>query len=293
MYKSNNSPIISFKVSVVMPVYNAEKFIEEAVLSAIYLDEVGEIILIEDGSKDESLDVCKHLAEKFVKIKLFTHENNTNKGASESRNLGILKATFDYISFLDADDVYAINRFTADTRIFTENREIDGVYSAVGYLNEPDGKIFTLTKTIPPQQLFHYLLRGTYGHFHTNGITVKSNVFNEIGYFNPILALHQDTEMWLKMAFKKVLVGGELTQPVASIRRHEGNRIWKGQNNATKVLVYQSFLDWVIKKNISIFDLLILVKKIAGFESKLSKTPFLSVFFKKTVSVLVTKYFNK
>ena len=293
MYKSNNSPIINFKVSVVMPVYNAEKFIEEAVLSAIYLDEVGEIILIEDGSKDESLQVCKHLAEKFDKIKLFTHENNTNKGASESRNLGILEATFDYISFLDADDVYAENRFTADTRIFTVNKEIDGVYSAVGYLNEPDGKIFTLSKTIPPHQLFHNLLRGTYGHFHTNGITVKSNVFNEIGYFNPILALHQDTEMWLKMAFKKVLVGGELTQPVASIRRHEGNRIWKGQNNATKVLVYQSFLDWVIKKNISIFDLLILVKKIAGFESKLSKTRFLLVFFKKAVSVLVTKYFNK
>lgn len=293
MFKSEHNQKYIFKVSVVMPVYNAAQFVEEAVFSAIHLDEVGEIILIEDGSKDESLQVCKYLAEKFDKIQLFTHENNANKGASESRNVGIQKARFDYISFLDADDVYAINRFTADARIFIENNKIDGVYSAVGYLNEPDGKVFTLTKVLPPHQLFHYLLRGTYGHFHTNGITVKSSVFDEVGYFNPLLALHQDTEMWLKMAFKKVLVGGELTESVASIRRHEGNRIWKGQNNATKVLVYQSFLDWVIKKNISIFDLLILVKKIAGFESKLSKTPFLSVFFKKTVSLLVTKYFNK
>jgi glycosyltransferase involved in cell wall biosynthesis len=293
MYKSEYNSANNFKVSVVMPVYNAAKFVEEAVLSAIHLDEVGEIILIEDGSKDESLQVCKHLTEKFDKIQLFTHENNANKGASESRNVGIQKAKFEYISFLDADDVYAINRFTADAIIFLENKKIDGVYSAVGYLNEPDGKVFTLTKKIASNELFHFLLRGTYGHFHTNGITVKSGVFDEVGYFNPLLALHQDTEMWLKMAFKKVLVGGELTQPVASIRRHEGNRIWAGQNNATKVLVYQSFLDWVIKRKISNLDLLILVKKIAGFESKLSKTPFLWVFFKKTLSALVTKYLKK
>jgi glycosyltransferase involved in cell wall biosynthesis len=293
MIKEKNNSLENFKVSVVMPVYNAAKFLEEAVLSAIHLDEVGEIILIEDGSKDNSLEVCKGLAGKYTKISLFTHENNTNKGASESRNVGIQKAKFDFISFLDADDVYGKNRFTADARIFLENTEIEGVYSAVGYLNEPDGKVFTLTKKIQPSQLFHYLLRGTYGHFHTNGITVKKSVFDEIGYFNPKLALHQDTEMWLKMAFKKVLVGGELIQAVASIRRHEGNRIWKGQNNGTKVLVYQSFLDWVIKKKISNLDLLILVKKIAGFESKLAKSPFLWVFFKKTVSALVTKYYTK
>ena len=290
MYKANNSDANEFKVSVVMPVYNAEKYVEEAVLSAVHLDEVGEIILIEDGSKDNSFAICKNLANTYNKITLLVHENNENKGASVSRNVGIQNAKFSYISFLDADDVYAENRFIADAINFLENPEIDGVYSAVGYLNEPDGKIFTLSKTIQPNKLFHYLLRGTYGHFHTNGITVKTSVFQEIGYFNPKLRLHQDTEMWLRMAFKKVLVGGELVKTVASIRRHEGNRIWKGQNNDTKLLVYQSFLDWVIKKNISNFDLLILVKKIARFQSKLSKSLFLVVFFKKVVQAINIKY---
>ena len=290
MYKANNSDANEFKVSVVMPVYNAEKYVEEAVLSAVHLDEVGEIILIEDGSKDNSFAICKNLANTYNKITLLVHENNENKGASVSRNVGIQNAKFSYISFLDADDVYAENRFIADAINFLENPEIDGVYSAVGYLNEPDGKIFTLTKSIQPSQLFHYLLRGTYGHFHTNGITVKTSVFQEIGYFNPKLRLHQDTEMWLRMAFKKVLVGGELVKTVASIRRHEGNRIWKGQNNDTKLLVYQSFLDWVIQKNISNFDLLILIKKIARFQSKLSKSPFLVVFFKKVVQAITIKY---
>ncbi len=292
MGTENNNVYLDFKVSVVMPVYNAEKYLEEAVFSAVYLEEVGELILIEDGSKDNSLAICKNLANTYDKITLLVHENNTNKGASVSRNVGIQNAKFSYVSFLDADDIYAKNRFSTDAAIFLENTEIDGVYSAVGYLNEPDGKIFTLTKSIQPNQLFHYLLRGTYGHFHTNGITVKTSVFNDIGYFNPKLRLHQDTEMWLKLAFKKVLVGGELIKTVASIRRHEGNRIWKGQNNDTKLLVYQSFLDWVIQKNISIFDLLILIKKMAGFESKLSKRPFLVVFLKKVIQALTVKYFG-
>lgn len=293
MNKAKNDINNDFKVSVIMPVYNAEKFVEEAVLSAVHLDEVGEIILIEDGSKDNSLLKCEELSRNNEKVSLYVHENNQNKGASESRNLGIQNAKFSYISFLDADDIYNENRFEKDKNIFLSNLAIDGVYSAVGYLNEPDGKVFTFSKRIQPNQLFHYLLRGTYGHFHTNGITVKSSVFNDTGYFNPKLTLHQDSEMWLKMAFKKILIGGELNKTVASIRRHEGNRIWTGQNNKTRFLVYQSFLDWVILKNISNFDLLILVKKIAGFESKLSKSSFFVVFLKKIISAWVVKYFKK
>jgi glycosyltransferase involved in cell wall biosynthesis len=290
--KKSLSNELNFKVSVIMPVYNAEKYVEEAVHSAVHLDHVGEIILIEDGSKDESLQLCKRIAEDFDKIQLFTHENNVNKGASESRNLGIQKAKFDYISFLDADDIYTENRFTADATIFLENLEIDGVYSVVDYINEPDGKKFTLTKVIKSSQLLHYLLRGTYGHFCTLGITVRKSIFEKVGCFNSKLILHQDTEMWLRMSSTCILVAGELNTRVASIRRHEGNRIWKGQNNATKVLMYQSFLDWAIQRKISNLDLLILVKKIAGFESKLSKTPFLWVFFKKTVQVIIMKYFK-
>ena len=292
MINSNINFSTNFKVSVVMPVYNAAKFVEEAVLSSIHLEEVGEIILIEDGSKDGSLAVCENLAKTYDKITLFTHENNANKGASESRNVGLKKAKFDFISFLDADDAYAQNRFTAEKNIFLNDPKIDGVYSAFGYINEPEGKLFTLTKSLEPSRLFHFLLRGTYGHFCTNGITVKKSVFQEIGYFNPKLILHQDTEMWLKMAFLKVLVSGELIQPVGYIRRHEGNRIWKGKNNDTKLLVYHSFLDWVINKNITTLDLLILVRKIARFSSELEKKPFEIVFIKKAIQVVFQKYFG-
>ena len=281
---------LNFKVTVVMPVYNAEKYVEEAVHSAVNLDNVGEIILIEDGSKDDSLVVCEELSRAYEKVSLYVHANNQNKGASESRNLGIFKAQYPYISFLDADDIYCKNRFNVEHNIFLSDKKIDGVYSAVGYINEPEGKVFTLKKGIAPNQLFHYLLRGTYGHFHTNGITVKKAVFKEIGYFNPELILHQDSEMWLRMAFKKHLVGGELKVPVALIRRHEGNRIWVGQNNTTRFLVYQSFYNWVIKKNISNFDLFILIRKISIFQSKKEGKPFLKMVLKNIFKAMIAKY---
>lgn len=279
-----------FKVTVVMPVYNAAKYVEEALLSAVHIPEVGEIVLIEDGSKDNSLAICEGLSRNYEKVSLYVHENNQNKGASESRNLGILKAKYDYIAFLDADDIYCENRFENEQNIFLSNPDVDGVYSAVGYINEPDGKIFTLKKNISPEKLFHYLLRGTYGHFHTNGITIKKEIFNKVGYFNPQLILHQDSEMWLKMAFKGTLVGGELIVPVALIRRHEGNRIWVGQNDTTRLLVYQSFFNWVINKKISVFNLLILARKISIFQSKVLKKPFVLVFIKNSFQALIAKF---
>ena len=91
-----------FKVSVITPVYNAEKFLTEAVNSAIHLDEVGELILIEDNSPDGALDLCRELEKQYDKVKLLTHPKNENRGAGASRNLGVRNAKFDFISFLDA-----------------------------------------------------------------------------------------------------------------------------------------------------------------------------------------------
>lgn len=283
MYSDNNTHY----VSVIMPVYNAATFVEEAVRSAVSLPHVGEVILIEDGSKDNSLEICVKLASAFPKVKLFTHEENKNRGASESRNLGIKKAAFPYISFLDADDAYCEIRFEKDIALLLSNPEIDGCYSAVKYMNEPDGKVFTIRKYIAPKKLFHFLLRGTYGHFHTNGITLKKEVFNDVGFFNPLLKLHQDSEMWLRLSFAKNLLCAEREESVGLIRRHDGNRIWSGQSYHTKYLAYQAFYDWVIGKKINPVDLFLLVRKITRLQSKLEKKNYYFLFSKNFFNSLM------
>lgn len=92
------------EVSVVIPVFNAEEFVERAVKSALIQDFVREIILVEDGSLDSSLSVCESLAVKYSNVYVLRHPNGDNLGPSCSRNLGWRMANGNWIQFLDSDD---------------------------------------------------------------------------------------------------------------------------------------------------------------------------------------------
>lgn len=89
-------------VSIIVPVYNAEKYLENCLMSLINQKYQNlEILLIDDGSTDQSLKICQEFAEKDKRIKVF---NKENAGAGEARNYGIKKATGEYICFVDSDD---------------------------------------------------------------------------------------------------------------------------------------------------------------------------------------------
>ena len=93
------------KVSIVVPVYNAEKYLDKsisALLNQTYSDI--EVILVENGSTDNSLDICKRFADFDARIRVI--DTKENIGAGEARNVGISRATGEYICFFDADDWY-------------------------------------------------------------------------------------------------------------------------------------------------------------------------------------------
>lgn len=93
-----------YDVSVIVPIYNNEKYIEECVTSILeqtYPQKKIQIILINDGSKDNSKEICENLKNKYSNIVLI---NQKNSGVSEARNAGIKKAEGKYILFLDSDD---------------------------------------------------------------------------------------------------------------------------------------------------------------------------------------------
>lgn len=93
---------IIIKVSIVIPVYNVESYLEECMESVINqsLDDI-EIICINDGSTDSSLKILERYESKYNNIIVINQEN---KGLSASRNIGIRKARGKYIYFLDSDD---------------------------------------------------------------------------------------------------------------------------------------------------------------------------------------------
>lgn len=91
-------------ISVIIPAYNAEKFIEKTIKSVIAQTYSNfEVIIVDDGSTDNTKQICKKLSEQDERIKLFEKKNG---GVSKARNYGIEKANGEYIMFLDADDTY-------------------------------------------------------------------------------------------------------------------------------------------------------------------------------------------
>lgn len=89
-------------ISVIIPVYQAEEYLDKCINSVINQEYVDlEILLIDDGSRDSSPNICDEYAKKDNRIKVY-HKNNT--GVSDTRNFGLNKASGDYITFLDSDD---------------------------------------------------------------------------------------------------------------------------------------------------------------------------------------------
>ena len=91
------------KISVIIPVYNAEKYLRrcvDSILAQIFTD--FELLLIDDGSKDKSGVICDEYAKKDNRVKVFHKENG---GVSSARNLGLDNARGEWIGFIDSDDM--------------------------------------------------------------------------------------------------------------------------------------------------------------------------------------------
>lgn len=234
-----------FMVSVITPVFNAAAGVRAAVESAACLNEVGEIILVEDGSTDDSLTVCRALNREFDKVRLVQHPDYGNHGAGASRNLGVEHSRFPFIAFLDADDWYLPNRFEADSRILCSDSSADGVYNALSnhydsselqeqWLAQQRPELFTLSESVPPEELLSVLMWShptVRGEFSTAAITVRKSFLDRVGGFHPALRLQQDTQLWKRMAAAGRLMPGSLVEPVAMHSVHAGNRMTRVEDH--------------------------------------------------------------
>ena len=96
------------ELSIIIPVYNAEKYIRECLDSVICKKYDCEVILVNDGSSDSSLTICEEYSRRDDRIKIV---NKNNGGVSSARNAGLLQATGKYVMFLDADDYFTDDAF--------------------------------------------------------------------------------------------------------------------------------------------------------------------------------------
>ena len=123
---------INDQISVIIPVFNGEKYLSEAIesiLSQTY--EYIELIVIDDGSTDKSRDI----ALSYPNVKYFYQEN---KGVPAAKNLGIKEATSEYISFLDADDIWLPNKLLMQMKVLNDDPSIDIVTGYVEQFISPE-----------------------------------------------------------------------------------------------------------------------------------------------------------
>lgn len=121
------------KISVIVPVYNAEKYLPrciDSVLTQIFTD--FELLLIDDGSIDESGKICNEYADNDKRIRVFHKENG---GVSSARNVGLDKAIGEWITFLDSDDSLFADFFSSFAGLLDSN--VDFVTSS--FVNESNG----------------------------------------------------------------------------------------------------------------------------------------------------------
>ncbi len=121
------------QVSVIIPIYNAAPFLDISIKSALNQVQTSEVLLIDDRSTDGSWQICEEWARKDKRVRLFKNEGL--KGAGAARNVGILKAKFAYIAFLDGDDFYLENRFLLDQEIFANHPIIDFITNSIRILS--------------------------------------------------------------------------------------------------------------------------------------------------------------
>lgn len=171
------------KLSVIIPIYQGEAFIEKSVAS---LQDQGyeniEIILIDDGSTDRSGELCDALQEKDHRIQVI---HQKNQGPSAARNAGIASATGDYIAFVDADDALSKNAF----------------YEMMQALNGND---------------YDMLIFGSVFEYYNKGVFIKSEVqcvkeqmaLNHEGLANSFVALNDAgclTAIWNKVVKRCII----------------------------------------------------------------------------------------
>jgi len=121
-------------VSIIIPAYNAEKYLAETVTSALNQTWPNkEIIIVDDGSSDNSVEIAKGFANAGVKV-----FQQKNKGSGATRNKGLAEAKGDYVQFLDADDLLSTGKISDQVNLLIQNPGKVAVCSTVHFFSDAD-----------------------------------------------------------------------------------------------------------------------------------------------------------
>ena len=202
-------------ISVIIPTYNRKDIVLESINSVLTQKPKNyEVIVVDDGSTDET---SSYLESLELPLRVIKKENG---GVASARNLGIKNAKGTYIAFLDSDDLWLPGILKEQLEYLTTHPDIPLVYTdqRLDIKGEKVGitRFGVMNTTHEEKSKFDLPGFAQSPPIHTSSVMVKKSIFDELGYFNENLKIHEDTDMWNRISEKYYL--GYIEKPLAVFR---------------------------------------------------------------------------
>lgn len=177
------------KISIIIPLYNKEKFIRSTIQSILQQDfQDFEIVIVDDGSKDNSAKIIKSFTDLRIRL-----VQQRNQGVSAARNRGINEAQGDYIFFLDADDTLRHDALNSLVSAANEHLDAELIVASFVYRNY-DGNIIDTCKNIDLGYLRDPFMSiwNKKVSFRTGSILLRKALIDNNVFFNKILPKYSE-----------------------------------------------------------------------------------------------------
>ena len=195
-------------ISVIIPVYNGEAYLREAIDSVLNQTyRPSEILIIDDGSTDNSASI----AQSYPSI---CYIYQINQGVSAARNVGIQAAQGKFIAFLDADDMWTPNKLEVQLSYLLKHPHIGYTFTKQRILLEPGREV--------PAWFREDLLLEDHPGFVPSTLVVRKKIFEQVGYFNSKYRRGEDTE-WLTRARNAGISMAVIPETLLLRRMHDHN----------------------------------------------------------------------
>ncbi len=227
-------------VSVLLPSYNHEAYIEEAIMSVVNQTYKNiELIVIDDGSTDSSPEILKKLQQRYGFIYIQRENKGLIKTLQELKSL----ASGKYISLFSSDDKYALDKLTILVGFLEKNQEYVMVYSKIIIIDDNSNAVSKVNEDYKSGEIFHYLLKGD---FFLNGLAalIRNEVYEQFDY--NLKSYVDDLYMWLQVAFKNKI--GFVDEYLGCYRKHNNHlskNLLKMQESEEKIISqYKSYVHY-------------------------------------------------
>ncbi|MET3548177.1 CDP-glycerol glycerophosphotransferase (TagB/SpsB family)/glycosyltransferase involved in cell wall biosynthesis [Paenibacillus favisporus] len=200
--------VYDYLFSIIMPIYNVEKYLEEAIESVIYqsigFEDHVQLILINDGSTDSSEEICLRYKNKYLNNIVYIYKEN--EGVSSTRNEGLKEVRGKYVGFLDADDMFSTDALLCVVDFFEENFKYIDLVSIPLYFFDAINKPHHLNYKYKNTRIVNILKEYKSIQMHIGGSFIKNRILKN-HRFNPEMKLTEDAELINKIILEKCSYG--------------------------------------------------------------------------------------